>query len=616
MKLKSVKIKNYKCISKEVIFDTNDNLTCIVGKNETGKSSILESLATVKNFFPKENLLSQREYPLSKNNFSEDRSLVSCKFILTEQDIFEMASIFGINIAIENSVTFSRYYDNKTYIDQDKLLNEEKYVSEIKNKLNIIDDLINNFQLLANYLDINMNDDSSEQNFIKNIIDNSSNTFYSFINEQVKKMLPNFLYLNDNYLLKDKYSIGSILRNMASDRPPKDEFLLRNILESNCGDIKLFLNADEKVRSKKISCLKQVSRKINFELSQLEDIGRKLEVDIKDQNSQLNGNLDTEIHISISDSSNISVELGLRSNGIKYFVSLVAWLALVKDKNVILLLDEPGIGLHGSAQFELLEVIRKLNVQTIYTTHSPFMIDKYELNNIVTLEKNENGEIIVSDRIIDRDHKSCMPLLAALGYSLNQGLFFSDYYIVVEGFSDLCYFNIMNKYLGHPLDKRWQIIPAGSDTKISPLLKLLESNKLNAIVVCDKSPVGQVIESLKTEHNNTPMIQFNSIVEKKYADVEDLLDISNYIHIVKVINNIDDEIIENYEGISVKNICNIIKNKFPNANQDHDKIAKYIHEQGFDNIGFPEPKNIIENYTKLFNSINDTLANFDKQQKN
>src|SRR5262249_40686112 len=49
-----------------------------------------------------------------------------------------------------------------------------------------------------------------------------------------------------------------------------------------------------------------------------------------------------------------------------------------RGENVILLLDEPGLSLHGMAQADLLRYMEqelKPYHQVIYTTHSPFMVD-------------------------------------------------------------------------------------------------------------------------------------------------------------------------------------------------------------------------------------------------
>ena len=43
MKLKSMQVKNFKCVEDSTRFDINP-VTCLVGKNEAGKTSLLEAL--------------------------------------------------------------------------------------------------------------------------------------------------------------------------------------------------------------------------------------------------------------------------------------------------------------------------------------------------------------------------------------------------------------------------------------------------------------------------------------------------------------------------------------------------------------------------------------------
>jgi predicted ATP-dependent endonuclease of OLD family len=74
-----------------------------------------------------------------------------------------------------------------------------------------------------------------------------------------------------------------------------------------------------------------------------------------------------------------TVRLGTRSKGFIWFFSFLAWFSQQRRKGVplILLLDEPGLVLHASAQGDLLnyiEVELKPHHQVLYTTHSPFMV--------------------------------------------------------------------------------------------------------------------------------------------------------------------------------------------------------------------------------------------------
>ena len=92
------------------------------------------------------------------------------------------------------------------------------------------------------------------------------------------------------------------------------------------------------------------------------------------------------------------MRLGTRSRGFVWFFSFLAWLSQQQRKGIplILLLDEPGLVLHASAQGDLLRYIEaelKPHHQVIYTTHSPFMVDP----------KNFDRVRIVRDRSMEAD---------------------------------------------------------------------------------------------------------------------------------------------------------------------------------------------------------------------
>ena len=82
-----------------------------------------------------------------------------------------------------------------------------------------------------------------------------------------------------------------------------------------------------------------------------------------------------------------------RSMGFIWFFSFLVWFSQVKElygKKLILLLDEPGLSLHGKAQQDLVRYINKElrpSHQVVYTTHSPFMID---VENVFSLRSVED----------------------------------------------------------------------------------------------------------------------------------------------------------------------------------------------------------------------------------
>jgi hypothetical protein len=84
------------------------------------------------------------------------------------------------------------------------------------------------------------------------------------------------------------------------------------------------------------------------------------------------------LKVVVEDDLGVEIELDQRSEGFQWLVSFfVVFFAEAggKHKNAILLLDEPGLSLHGLKQRDFRETISRLAKanQTIYTTHSPFL---------------------------------------------------------------------------------------------------------------------------------------------------------------------------------------------------------------------------------------------------
>ena len=85
------------------------------------------------------------------------------------------------------------------------------------------------------------------------------------------------------------------------------------------------------------------------------------------------------LKVVIQDELGVQIEVDQRSAGFQWLVSFfVVFFAEAKDAhaNAILLLDEPGLSLHGLKQREFRQTISRLaeGNQTLYTTHSPFLV--------------------------------------------------------------------------------------------------------------------------------------------------------------------------------------------------------------------------------------------------
>lgn len=242
----------------------------------------------------------------------------------------------------------------------------------------------------------------------------------------------------------------------------------------------------------------------------------------------------------------VTLPLKNRSKGFLWFFSFLVWFSKIqgnKNSKYILLLDEPGLSLHASAQNDLLRFIdEKLapEYQVIYTTHSPFMIDSLKLNEVRTVYDTQNPKIgsVVSDAVEERDSDTLFPLQAALGYTIAQNLYVSPNNLLVEGISDLVYLNHFStvlKEMGREgLSDDVTIVPVGGADKIATFISLMRGNELSTVCLLDtftdqsaKTRLKKMVEQkIITEKK---IIYYHSVLEQSFADIEDMFTKDEYV---------------------------------------------------------------------------------------
>ena len=135
------------------------------------------------------------------------------------------------------------------------------------------------------------------------------------------------------------------------------------------------------------------------------------------------------------------------------------------DTPVIILLDEPALGLHAKAQKDFLRFIEERlakRCQVICTTHSPFLIqpDHLERARLVEDKGRETGSVTASG-VLTADRDTLFPLQAALGYDIAQHLFIAKDNLVVEGPSDFLFMQTISALLSYER--------SGSCARLEPL---------------------------------------------------------------------------------------------------------------------------------------------------
>ena len=116
MKLISSRIRDYKCIEDSDRF-TIGPVTCLVGKNEAGKTAILEALHKLKPDVKTK--FSDLDYPRRKWQPKMDTSLLPKNVVETEWEVEDadreaLVNALGIDPLKDRSVVVQCSYENRT----------------------------------------------------------------------------------------------------------------------------------------------------------------------------------------------------------------------------------------------------------------------------------------------------------------------------------------------------------------------------------------------------------------------------------------------------------------------------------------------------------------------
>jgi predicted ATPase len=152
------------------------------------------------------------------------------------------------------------------------------------------------------------------------------------------------------------------------------------------------------------------------------------------------------LYFEITDKTGATYTFRERSSGLRYFLSYYIQAKALemtsRGRNAIVLMDEPDSFLSILGQRNLLAVFESLvraessgqRCQLVYTTHSPFLINKNYPHRIRLVKKGdaEEGTQLIDMAMLRRYE----PVRSALGIDCAQTLFMGATNVVVEGPSD------------------------------------------------------------------------------------------------------------------------------------------------------------------------------------
>lgn len=207
------------------------------------------------------------------------------------------------------------------------------------------------------------------------------------------------------------------------------------------------------------------------------------------------------LKVVVEDDLGVNIELDQRSEGFQWLVSFFVVFfseAMDKHENAVLLLDEPGLSLHGLKQRDFRQTISRLaeSNQTIFTTHSPFLVGPDELDLVRVVElKDRNEGTKVHTTISSSDPAGLLPLQEALGYDLAHSLFSQERNLVLEGITDYWYIEATSELLRSAgvadLNDKIALVFADSAGKVVYYATILHAHNLKVAALLDSDSAGE-----------------------------------------------------------------------------------------------------------------------------
>ena len=635
MKLKHVKISKYKSFLTEQEVKIESDVTRLVGKNESGKTAFLEALAKF-NYFDKGdtrfNFDKTRDYPRNElktyeqTNSKNDHSVITCDFELSDELINEIQKAVGDKTFNQKTISISKNYDGgNTY--QNIHVNNEAFVRFFLSKFTISADdkdeleKINDIQKLYIALTEKTELKSVADTLKKDYIDKAFSTLNNIVSEYIVKQYiepnkPEFWYFDEYYTLPPQISLNKFKSKTIDTSFTQEQYDISSALFALAGiDVSKLLSDSN--HEAFISELEATSNSITDKFLEYWSTNNNLEIQFEIQTVPN----DKLLNIRIRNTKHrVTLPLKNRSKGFVWFFSFLVWFSKIENnKNVIILLDEPGLNLHAEAQNDLLRYIDEQlggKYQVIYTTHSPFMIDSGKLHEVRTVYDSNNAKIgsIISDVLGEKDKATLFPLQAALGYDIAQNLYISTKNLLVEGVADLVYLTLISdrlRSLGRPyLNEDITIVPVGGLDKVATFISLLRGNKLKIACLLDtfidqkgKTRVNDLIKDKIIRDNN--VIFFDEFTPQiNPSEIEDMFLPEEYIYLF---NNEFAEY-EDIEGTKIDKTYSIVQqiNKIIERTRfNHYRPANYLSRnmQKVDELS----EETLKRFALTFERINNVL---------
>ncbi|MBM7560419.1 ATP-binding protein [Marinitoga litoralis] len=616
MKIKSVILENFRIFKEKTVIDFDD-FTALIGKNDIGKSTILEALEIF--FNDKDAHVKIDKDDLNKYTESED-ILIGVVFNDLPEKI-KIDATFETTLSDEYLLNKDGYLEIHKIYSKDKLKETSIFAYHPKNEE--LKDLllltINELKKRAKELDVDLSDEDKRISAkIRNAIRKKFSGKMEFENiripidkagtrelwDKLQRYLPIYALFQSDRKNIDKDDEIQDPMNLAVQKILKTEEI-QNKLNDIQEEVE---NAVKKVALETIEKLREMNPEIASELKPVIP-------------SQLKW---SSVFKGITISSDGEIPLNKRGSGVRRLILLNFFRAEAENKknernvpNIIYAFEEPETSQHPDHQKKLIEALinlsRHRDNQIIITTHSPGIASMLPLESLRYLSK-ENGKVYI-EKGNDQTYEKIAEALGVLPTVRKEDINKIKLILCFEGPTDIEFFKRLSKKFKTDkfyvdLDNYEEIImiPLGGST----LKKWVNNNYLRSLNIPeihiydrDRKEYKDLAEKINNENGN------------RKAIITDKNEIENYVHpnIISEIFSIEIEKICNFDKDWVGTWDNLdipkkIKNIYKSSGKEikESKIKEKISTEGIEKMEKTQFKEIkaleeIEKWFKEFKKV-------------
>ena len=588
MRLRKFRVQAFRCIHDSGDIVVGD-LAAFVGRNESGKTTILQALSMLD----KDETVSELDLcdEMTERLKSEVR-IVEGDFELNHDETeiikerfpdlqLEKLKIFRTNKNPEiqydfDDIKISKEEDKNIEYWQNITKQLSNFIESIPNyigkKLDIdffVDSMLKDKKIIQAELDVfnsNVLDIAAEEqqvisewketytNIMKNVekisIDNTkSDALKNFIGDTLH---PRFVYFSDYKKILGNINLTEFMKKSDDTDSAGIEYVegfdraetVRNLLylaELEIEKLEELKNSPSKLIKFLGAASKNLTQRLNPSWK-----GEPIHVELR-----LNPRNILSVVISDVHKDGTITNTGLlnrRAEGFKWTFSFIVNFAAETQKSelkeAILLLDEPARNLHPTQQMGISDLLKNLagSNQVLYATHSPFMIFDYTPGNLLVVELDKKNHL---SRIFYDYWKADDATLTPILYGLSKGLVDSITnrdvgnnsrpLIIVETMSDTMYLNAFDKFLQDPNISMnpLNVIPAYTKNSVLPLSIFYHTHGYNTFVLLDNDyEAKQIAEQLKNNKISETQIIYFEKEGNLLQSIEDYMVTEDYLYAV------------------------------------------------------------------------------------